>query len=229
MMQQAIERYTSMTDDASNLGYTKSHPKFTSMLAILGLIQRDLDRLQEARRSLETALRMQQEILSEQSLMKAETMCNLGTVMHRMGNRRGALEYMDSALTLMKSVKHEHPITATISAAVAQLLLDMGNVHSARLSLEDALEIRSKCCTELHPSNALYHKLLAGLADQDEHGADKAGLMAEKHLIAARAIYGNLFQREQALSEKAGLRSQIPVIGVWEREAQLIEEQLKSL
>ncbi len=167
LMQQALDLYHSTVDQSTHLGYSESHPKYASMLAVMGLIQRDLGQLEEAKKLLKRALRIQETILSQQNLMKAETICNLGTVLHRLGDRNRALESLSLALSMMKSVKYEHPITATISAAIARLLLGMGDVHSARASLEEALKIRMKCCSKIHPNVALYHKLIGEMMQEE--------------------------------------------------------------
>lgn len=160
LMQQALDLYRSTIDESTHIGYSERHPKYASMLAVMGLIQRDLGKLREAKELLEQALRIQETILSQQNLMKAETIRNLGTVLHRLGDRSRALESLNSALSMMKSVKYEHPITATTSAAIAQLLLDMGDIHSAQAALDEALKIRTKCCGGIHPNVALYHRQL---------------------------------------------------------------------
>jgi len=54
------------------------------MMAIMGLILRDLDRLEEAQKYLKESLDIQEKILSQESLLKVEMLYNLGTVLHRM-------------------------------------------------------------------------------------------------------------------------------------------------
>lgn len=221
MMQQAIDLYTATVDKSSSSGYTTTHPKYASMMAIMGLMLRDLDQLKESRKCLQTALKIQQQILSQQSLMKAETICNLGTVLHRLGERQKALESFDTALSMMQAVKYEHPVTATISAAIARLLLDMGDVHSARLSLDDALKIRTKCCGELHPDVALYHKLIAEISLKTDDATS-----AKQHLQVASRIYKTLYDREKTMSHECGIEP-LPILDEWKDIVDDLEQQLK--
>ena len=222
LMQQALDLYTSTGQDSLGSGYTETHPKFASMLAVMGLLLRDQGRLQEARSFLERALRIQERILSEQSLMKAETICSLGTVLHRQGQRQRAMNSLDTALSIMRAVKKEHPVTATITAAVARLLWDMGDLHSAQLSMEEALQIQLWCRGEAHPTIALYHQLLADMLLHTDNSA-----AAGEHLRRALRVYQTVGEREGALSEEAGLA--LPILQQWETTRQEIELKLKDL
>ena len=223
MMQQALDLYTSTMDESSTLGYTKVHPKYASMLAIMGLMLRDLDRLKEAKKMLEKALHIQEKILSQQNLMKAETICSLGTVLHRLGERPKALKTLNTALSTMTSVKYNHPITATVSAAIGRLLLDTGELFSAKVSVEDALKIHVNCTgSEIHPSVALYHELLAQIAhtNQDDH------VLARDHLHLACRTYRSLYEREERVSRESGI--QLPVLEVWRKKVEDLQIQLKK-
>ena len=222
MMQQALDRYTTTGHDSPGHGYTETHPKFASMLAVMGLLLRDHGRPREARSYLERALRIQERILGQQSLMKAETICSLGTVLHRLGQRRRAMESFDTALSTMRSVKQEHPVTATILTAVSRLLSDMGDFHSAGLSMDEALKIRLQCCGEAHPTIGLYHQLLADILIQTDRRA-----AAKEHLHRAQRVYQVVSEREGALSEEAGLS--LPVLRQWETTREDIDSKLKDL
>ena len=68
---------------------------------------------------------------------------------------------------MMKKVCDNHPNTATILAAIGRLDLDSGDLHSAKLHLEEALAIQTKCCGTIHPNTALYHQLLSEVASQN--------------------------------------------------------------
>ena len=221
-MRQALDLYTSYMDESSNLGYTENHPKYASMLAIMGIMLRDHNEVKEAKTTLQKALRIQERILSQQSLMKAETICTLGTVLHQLGDRQKALASLDTALSMMKSVKYQHPVTSTISAAIAQLLLDMGEMHSAQASLEEALKIRSVCCGEVHPNVAEYHMLLGDIACKRKEVATE-----REHFQTAWRIYRFLHEREERLSQEAGI--ELPVLEEWKRKEKDLKQKLRNL
>ena len=222
LMQQALDLYTSTGQDSPGAGYTETHPKFASMLAVMGLLLRDQGRLQEASSHLERALRIQERILSEQSLMKAETICSLGTVLHQLGQHQRAMNSLDTALSMMKAVQHEHPVTATIMAAVSQLLWDMGDLHSAQLSMEEALKIQLLCCGEAHPTIGLYRQQLAHMLLHAD-----SSTAAREQLHRALSVYQVVGEREGPLSEEAGLS--LPVLQQWETTRQEIELKLEDL
>ena len=217
-MQDAIDHYTETSTQSDNPCYTMAHPKYASMLAIMGLILRDLDDLKGAKKHLEKALQIQQKILSQQNLMKADTVCTLGTVLHRLGEKQKALDELNSALAMMQSTCYENPVTSTISGAIGTLLLDMGEVHSAKHCLQEALKIRTKCCGEIHPAVAYYQKLLADVEKEDTP-------LRTQHLQTSRQIYRALCEREYTLSEEAGV--QLPVIIEWRKKLEELEHQLK--
>jgi tetratricopeptide (TPR) repeat protein len=207
LMSSCIDTYLKSVDKSK---YTEVHPKYASMLAISGLMQRDLGDLSKARNSLDKALVIQEKIHSQQNLMKAETMCSLATVYHQLGDRHKAMGHLDSAMAIMKDICYTHPITATISCALARVLMDTGDLHSARSSLEEAIKIRTACCGHFHPSNALYHTLLVEVQNQ-------LGDMpsVQEHHTMAKEIYGTVYEREKSLSDDSGLA--LPVLASWQK------------
>lgn len=207
LMSSCIDTYLKSVDRAK---YTEVHPKYASMLAISGLMQRDLGDLSKARKNLDKALEIQEKIQSQQSLMKAETMCSLATVYHQLGDRHKAIGHLDSALDVMKDICYTHPITATISCALARVLMDTGDLHSARSSLEEAIKIRTACCGHYHPSNALYYTLLVEVKKQ-------LGDMtsAQEHSTVAKEIYKTVYEREKSLSDDSGLA--LPILASWQK------------
>ena len=221
MLQHAIDLYTLAYEESGSTGYTKTHPKYASMLAIRGLVLRDLDSPKEARKSLEKALKIQKQILSEQNLMKAETICNLGTVFHRLGERQRSLDHFSTALSMMKTVQYQHPITATILAATARLLIDMNDLKSAEFSFEEALRIRVACCGTTHPVVATYHKWLAEFAGN----VNREG--ASEHLQTSHRIFESLLAREKAASAKYGF--ELPVLQRWELSMQELQSQNSNI
>ena len=196
--------------------YTEVHPKYASMLAISGLMQRDLGDLSKARKSLDKALMIQEKIHSLQNLMKAETTCTLATVYHQLGDRHKAVGHLDSAMAIMKDICYTHPITATISCALARLFMDTGDLHSARSSLEEAIKIRTACCGHFHPSNARYHSLLAEVQNQVRDLPS-----AHEHHAMAKEIYRTVYAREKSLSDDSGLA--LPVLASWKKQLDKLE------
>ena len=213
LMSSCIDTYLKSVDRSK---YTEVHPKYASMLAISGLMQRDLGDLSKARKSLDKALVIQKKIHSQQNLMKAETMCSLATVYHQLGDRHKAIGHLDSAMAIMKDICYTHPITATISCALARVLIDTGDLHSARSSLEEAIKIRTACCGHFHPSNALYHSLLVEVRYQ-------LGDMpsAQEHHTMDKEIYRTIYEREKSLSDESGLA--LPVLASWKKHIDKLE------
>jgi len=219
LMKEAIDHYTSNIDESSSLGYTYLHPKYASMMAIMGLILRDLDRLEEAQKYLKESLDIQEKILSQESLLKAETLCNLGTVLHRMDERQGSLQQLDAALQMIKTVKYWHPITATISAARAQLFLNMGDLNLAQSNMEEALKLRTECSGEVHLNVALYHDILAQILLMKDELVE-----SQAHTVKALTTYQTLHTREARLSQQEGV--ELAVLLKWERILQELTLQV---
>ena len=204
-MQTAINKYLNII----NGGFAKSHPKFASMLAINGLIWRDLNELHQAKRFLLDGLELQEKILSSQNLMKAETLCNLGTVYHRLGFTTKSREHFNMSLNMLNHVGVAHPLKSTVLIAIGHLLADNGDVYSGRVSLKAGLKIRQQACGTIHSNIAYYHRLL---------GADHthSGNIQSHHLKEATRIYSLLIKREKELSRNNGF--EIPVLDDWENE-----------
>lgn len=182
-------------------------------MAVMGLILRDLHRLEDAQRYLKESLDIQEKIFSQESLLKAETLCNLGTVLHRMEDRQGSFENLDAAFAMIKGVKYEHPITATISAARARLYLNMGDLNSAQASLQEAVAIRTRCTGDMHPNVALYHDFMAQIMLMNDETTNAQVYMAKAH-----EAYRFLYAREARLSQQAGL--ELPILDTWARVMQ---------
>ena len=118
----------------------------------------------------------------------------------------------------MRKVCTNHPNTATTLAAIGRLELDTGHLHPAKLHLEEALDIQTKCCGFIHPNIAVYHQLLAKVASQN---GDE--LSTKSHSQEADKIYRAVIEREKEMSEKAGLK--LPILQKWQES---IGESLKS-
>ena len=144
-MNNAINSY-----NAGSSGYTQQHPKYASMLAIHGLILRDLNELSNAESFLWKALDLQEKILSPHNLMKAETLCNLGTVQHRLGQETKALGSLESSLDMMNqlggTIGHMNPLKSTVLIALGRLLLDMDQVAEGRANFWEGFKIRLETC-----------------------------------------------------------------------------------
>lgn len=196
--------------------YTALLPKYASMLTTLGSIQRDLGDLTKARNSLNEALAIQEKNHSQLNLMKAKITYNLATVYHQLGDRQKTIEQLESAMAIMKDICYTHPITAMIKFALARILIDKGDFQSARSSLEDAVTIRTACCGHFHPSNVLYHTLLAEVQNQL---GDRSS--AQEHHTIAKEIYKTVYEREKSLSDDAGLN--LPILATWQKQIDKLE------
>ena len=190
-----------------------------SMLVTMSQMLQDIGNLEEARGHLENALQRLRQSLLSHNLLEARTLCTLGTVFHKLATQTTtehspfvaclytwyykykAHNLLTAALNKMRRVCNNHPSTATILAATGRLDLDSGDLHSAKLHLEEALDIKIKCCGSIHPDIALYHQLLAEVANQigDE-------VSAKSHSQEADKIYRDLIKREEELSKSSGFR-----------------------
>ena len=232
MMQQALKEYQQSTDTVSkNDSVSKPeleyrNAKYALMLVALGQMLQDTGNLDEAREYLEDALQKLSQSSLPRNLVKAKTICSLGTVFNKLAAqtttalnpvaahlypwyyRYKARKLVNTALDMMNKVCDNHPNTATILAAIGRLDLDSGDLHSAKLHLEEALDIQTKCCGTIHTNTALYHQLLAEVASQtgDE-------LSAKSHSQEADKIHRELIKREGELSERAGIV--LPIVQKW--------------
>ena len=96
----------------------------------------------------------------------------------------------------MRKVHNDHPNTATILAAIGRLELDSDDLYTAKLDLEEALDIETKCCGSIHPNIALYYQLLAEVASQNRDERS-----AKSHSQEVDKIYRTLIKRGE-LSER---------------------------
>ena len=233
MMQQALKEYQESTDTVSeDIGVSKrllEHRtiKHVSMLVTMSQMLQDIGNLQEARGYLQDALQRLRQSFLPHNLLEAKTLCTLGTVFHKLATqattehnpfvahlypwyyRYKAHKLLNTALGTMRKIRNTHPNTATILAAIGRLDLDSGDLHSAKLHLEEALDIQTKCCGSIHPNIALYHQLLAKVASQT---GDK--LSAKSHSQEADKIYRELIKREGELSKRAGIK--LPILHKWQ-------------
>lgn len=210
-MEGAIRAYQEAKD---GLGYTDTHPKYASMLAIYGLILRDSNELDLAKTYLENALKIQERVLSQQNLMRVETLCNLGTVLHRMKQRPLAMAQLNQSLTMLKTLTSHHPMVATVSTAFGRLLIDLGERQSALLSIKDALKMRTEICGAVHPSIAYYHLLLAEL---DQTSVDH-------HFEQAAYVFEALVERERG--HGVDDNEHLPITEEWLACAEKIRKQI---
>ena len=232
-MQQALKEYqqsrdtVSEDDSVTKLELAYRNTEHVLMLVTLSQMLQDTGNLEEARRYLEDALQKLSQSSFSHNLVKAKTICSLGTLFNRLASqtttalnpvaahlypwyyRCKARKLLNNGLDLMRKVSNAHPNTATILAAIGRLDLDSGDLYSAKLHLEEALDIQTKCCGSIHPNIALYHQLLAEVASQtgDE-------LSAKSHSQEGDKIYRALIKREKEMSGKAGVK--LPILQKWQ-------------
>ena len=245
MMQQALKEYQESPDTVSeDIGVSKrllEHQtiKHVSMLVTMSQMLQDIGYLQEARGHLEDALQRLRQSFLPQNLLEAKTLCTLGTVFHKLATQTTtehnpfvahlypwyykykAHKLLNTALGTMRKIRNTHPNTATILAAIGRLDLDSGDLHSAKLHLEEALDIQTKCCGTIHPNTALHHQLLAEVASQtgDE-------LSAKSHSQEADKTYTALIKREGELSERADIR--LPILHKWQVNIGKMDDEFSS-
>ena len=212
-MNNAISKYNESTN-----GYTKRHPKYASMLAIYGLILRDMNELTASQQFLTDALDLQKQILSTHNLMKVETLCNLGTVQHRLQRKNKALDSLNGALDMMNvlgnNVGRFHPLRSTVLIALGRLLLDMERKREGEAFFKEGVDIRIESCGEFHPNVAAYYEF---------QGKLDLKLTDSSRLRDAIQVYASLVKRESALSAEHDIA--LPVLKKWEKKI----THLKSL
>ena len=237
MMQQALKEYQQSTDIVSkDNSVTKPELEYRNtehvlMLVTLSQMLQDIGNLEEGRGHLEDALDNLSKSSFPHNLVRAKTMYTYGAVFNKLAAqattahdpvaahlyqwyyRYKSRKLLNNSLDMMRKARNAHPNTATILAAIGRLHLDSGDLHSAKLHLEEALDIQTKCCGPVHPSIALYHQLLAEVASQtgDE-------LSATSHSQKADKIYKILINRERDLSERAGIK--LPILQKWQENIQ---------
>ena len=64
--------------------------------------------------------------------------------------RYKARKLLNTALDVMRKARNVHPNTATILVAIGRQDLDSGDLHSAKLHLEETIDIQTKCCGPVH-------------------------------------------------------------------------------
>ena len=212
-MKTAIDIYRKIKSN----GFNESHPKFASMLAINGVILRDLNRLHEAKENLLQALELQKHMICSKYL-KAETMCSLGTVYDRLESKSKSKKQFDESLNILEHVDVCHPLKSTVLIASGRLLCDMGDVDRGRDNLIKGLNLREQSCGYIHPKMAECHRLL-GL-EHPIHSKD----VNDRHLKKAEEIYTSLIKREKDFCKDYGIQK-IPVLEKWECEI----ENMKNL
>ena len=197
------------------------------MLVTMSQMLQDAGNLNEAKEYLDALYKLHKSSFPS-NLMKAQIICNLGIVLHKLASQKmyakdaallhtpcvwyyryKARKLMNTALDIMRKIRNNHPNTATILAAIGRLDLDQGDLHSAKHHLEEALNIQTTCCGPDHPNIALYHQQLAEVASQtgDEPSA-------KSHSQEADKIYTALIKRESEMSKMAGIK--LPILQKWQ-------------
>ena len=234
MMQQTLKDYQQSADTVSKED-SVTIPEledrisnYVSMLVAMSQMHQDTGNLKEARGYLKNALQKLSKSTLPHNLLDAKTLCTIGTVFHHLAvqpttalnpvaahiysryYRYKAHKLLNTALGTMRKIRNTHPNTATILAAIGRLDLDSGNLHSARIHLEKALDIQTKCCGYIHPKIALYHQLLAEVASRN---GDE--LSAKSHLQEVDKTYSALIKREGEQSERADIK--LPILQKWQK------------
>ena len=232
-MQHALKDYQQSTDTVSkDDSVTKPELEYRNtehvlMLVTISQMLQDTGNLEEARGHLEDALDDLSKSSFLHNLLKAKTTCTLGIVFNKLAAqattahdlvaahlypcyyRYKSRKLLNNALDMMQKAHNTHPNTATILAAIGKIDLDSGDLYSAKLHLEEALNIQTTCCGPVHPNIALYHQLLAEVASQtgDE-------LSFTSHSQEADKIYKTLIKRERESSERSGIK--LPILQKWQ-------------
>ena len=222
-MKEALEMFRCSFDRHYD-GYNKSHPNYPGMLAIMGVMLRYVEEPKESMDYLEEALDIQKDIFPTENMMKAQTIYNLGIAHHRLGDKEKALEKVQEALEMMKSIQREHYKVASILTARAILRDSKGDHKGAHDDLHEALNIRCKRYEDKnHPDIALNCRLLA--ENVDKHTSmNLERRRAKMYWHQAKSTYDFLCKREEELSKVSGI--EIPVIMDWKAAIKDLETSM---
>ena len=211
----SAEKMKNAIDTYRKIKFNESHPKFASMLAINGLILRDLNRLDEAKKNLLQAVELQKDMKCSKYL-KAETLCTLGTVYDRLESKSESKKQFDESLNILEDVDVCHPLKSTVLIASGRLLCDMGDVDRGRDNVKKGLKLRELSCGYIHPKLAQCHRLL---------GLEHPIRVDPYHLKKAKNIYSKLIYRERKLCNKYKI-PKIPVLEKWKYEVRNMKKLL---
>jgi serine/threonine-protein kinase len=213
------------------------------VLVDLGLLQKDLGRMKEARQSLETALQIYQEILradpqSRVSENIAAASVALGNLASEEGREDEALKFHQEALRLYESLDARQPKTSTYTYYKAELARSLNNVglclarlgqfDEARRTLERGRSIREALLAD----QALNIERRADLARSEYHFARleaRAAQPAEalKHLARAEELYTGVPPKapEDWCNKACLLALRAQLVGAGKAEADLTPEE----
>ena len=123
-----------------------------------------LEHWRVARAMFEWALEINEEVCGETHPLTAESLNNLATLHHKMGEYSKALPLYERALAILEEVCGKtHPLTATSLTDLGNLHREMGEYAKALPLLELGLAINEVVCGETHPQPATAWNL-SGLA-----------------------------------------------------------------
>ena len=173
MMQQTLKDYQQSADTVSKED-SVTIPElehrtadYVSMLVTMSQMLQDFGNLNKAVTHVQKALQELNQSSFPHNLVKAKAICRLGIVFHSLASQATGTNYtilsfsawyykykaeklLNTALDIMRKARNDHPNTVTILAAIGTLELDSGDLHSAKLHLEEALDIETKCCGSIH-------------------------------------------------------------------------------
>ena len=205
---------------------TPMHIKYATKLSNYGVILRDAEKYEEAEKTLEEALKLQDKNLAQSSLMRIKTIYRLGTVYDRQKQPTTAMEQMKVALQHMDRVSPAHPFRATILTGMARLFV-ANDVLKAEKHAMEALEVRKMCCGEIHPQVAYCCRILGDISLSCNDP-----LSAHKHLLKAHTIYARILEREanQALFHREIISEFEPFrFENWKKKQTMIENKLHDI
>eukprot|EP00747_Dinoflagellata_sp_TGD_P133605 gnl/TRDRNA2_/TRDRNA2_175215_c0_seq8.p1 gnl/TRDRNA2_/TRDRNA2_175215_c0~~gnl/TRDRNA2_/TRDRNA2_175215_c0_seq8.p1 ORF type:complete len:531 (+),score=133.83 gnl/TRDRNA2_/TRDRNA2_175215_c0_seq8:96-1688(+) len=121
-------------------------PDLSRVLTMKADVLRELKRYQEARSTVDEAVKLQEvEFAGESNPEVAVTLNNIGSILHDEGKFQDALEKYLSALQVnMATVGHDHPETAATHNSIGTLFQDLGDDLAAQEHFEKCLDIQQK-------------------------------------------------------------------------------------
>jgi len=135
-----------------------------AIIANIGLVQREVERFEEALASLQRALAIKERVYGTEHHEVASTLSNLGKVQSDLGRFEEALASLQRALAIKERVHGtEHHEVASTLTNLGKVQSDLGRLSDAESSARRALAIFQTQLPTNHPHTTTARRLLAGL------------------------------------------------------------------
>ena len=158
----------------------------------LGGVQAKQGRLEEAEKSLRTALDLEHKLYGASHIEIARTLKDLAIVIYQRGDLAGAIPVLEEALAMQRELRGElpHPDTMAMLNDLGILLRASGQYARAEALLSESLAMARKLLGDKHPDIAMaLNNLAIVLHDQKDYS--RAEATYRQALAMQRELVGN--------------------------------------